>query len=480
MGLHRVVSVDFDGSVSEGSCDDILALPKNAPLIKQIKESNNLFTETHVFINSNRQSVRDDNGNSGLNRNGSCYPRIQGLSKEIGAIFHDVLLTDIYNDLEAGETFKQALTLLDLAQKDYVQDLVRAAKCPDWLHDSSKLSILLLQAHLFASLYPEDEFEFCFLDDKKEILDDLAAFFDIPENAQLLPYNLKNLFLIPHPSIRKISDNSSLILDDSLKNKKEKSALLTVIEKESPPSSEKQEEHTESYLSYAPIAGKGEIRFDYRDMIKKIAAVCIESAKFQTYDPCDESANPVRNYEQAKRGGFTLTAAMNFARDYALGKEPKDLPAPTEKLRRLAPAILQSKLEASEKLTTPAAPASPTAVSSKRGLLSSIFHPLRKEEKGKEKKKDRKEKNKLKDKKEIENLQHKLNKDLHEKFSNMEKEKEKKKESSSAPPATASTDVNQGPRSPEPARFFLESRARHPAAPPSSPSILSNHRGGIN
>ncbi|PJE15592.1 hypothetical protein [Legionella sp.] len=482
MALRRGFSFDWDGSTAPGGCDDIFAVPENILLIKGIKDSNPRYKETHVFINSNRQSVRDDNANSGANKNGSCYPRIQELSKEIGATFHPLLLTDIYNDLEDGETFKQALTLLDQSQKDYVQERVRATNPPDWLHDSSKLSILLAQVHLMASEHPEDKFHFYFLDDRKDILDGLAAFFAIKENRKLLPYNLEEFYLIPHPSIRKEPDNSLQNKADGLEDKEKESEFLTVIENESPPSLTDKKEEQDDYISYAPIAGEGEIRFDYRQMIKTMAAVCIESKKFQESDPTDQDANQVRNYEQAKRGGFTLTSTMNFVRDYVFGKEPKSLPEPTEKFKRLAPASLP----------LPAA-SSPTAVSPKKGILNSIFHPLHRKEKekdkGKEKEqekgkgkdrrkeKNKKEKHEARDKKETGNLQNRLNRDLKNRFV----EKEKKQAAQSVNPGIGSKEVTQGPIAPVPnGSFFSGSRARHPDAPPTSSTTLSNHRGGTN
>lgn len=246
-----------------------------------------------------------------------------------------------------------------------------------------------------------------------------------------------------------------------MENKEKEVGILTVIEKESPAlTSEKQEEPATEYISYAPIAGEGRIRFDYRQMIKDMAAVCIRSEKFQSLDPSTEMANRVRNYEDAKQGRFILTEAMDFARDYKEPKEPQD--------------------------THNTQPAPPSAVSSKKGFFSSILHPLRKDkgkdkeqEKGKERKKgeNKKEKDKPKNKKEKVSLQQRLNKDLQEKFSSMEKEKE---EETQAITSGMDFTVNQGPRTPvSNGSFFSDSRVRHPDAPPTSPSTLSNHRGGI-
>jgi Skp family chaperone for outer membrane proteins len=477
MASYCGFSWDFDGCLSSEEADDILALPANVLWIEHINESKGRYDGIEVFINSNRQSVRDDNSNA--KKNGSCYPVMQALSRKIGAKFHPILMTDVYNDLQDGETFQQALSLLDQNQKDYVQERARVAQPPDWLHDTSKLSTFLMQVHKMASEHPNDKFDFYFFDDRKDILDGLATFFAVKENRKLLPHNLQKLHIVPFPQQRIKRDNSMQVPVDDLKNKEKEGELLAVIEKE--------EEQTDDYISYAPIAGEGEIRFDYRDMIKEMAAVCIESKKFQESDPADKDANPVKNYNQAKNGGFVLSVEMNFARDYVFGKKPVTIPAPTDQLRKLPSVSLTTEMEAQEKLITQAAPPSPAAASSKRGLLSSIFHPFRKEEKEEKKQEKGKEREKGKSKKEKGSLQQKLNKDLHEKFSSREKKKEKEKEKElekeeelQALPSGMGSIINQAPRAAVPkGSFFSDSRVRHPDAPPTSPSILSNHRAGI-
>ena len=347
MPVIRGLSFDFDGSLSlEG---ERAILEANQEFLDSIKANNDLYAQTHVFIGSNRQSESDDSGNGCRNKNGSCYPHIKAVSDYLEANFDPFLLADLYNNLPAGEAYQKACSLLNESH-DYDDDTFHKKEHLNWLHDESKLSILIAQIHKLASEHPDDEIEFYFFDDKKEILDGLSAFFSKEENLKFLPKNLINFYLTPYPKIKS--------------------------------------EDGESYISYEPIKGTGEIDPNYRQTVKNIAAASIESETYQAYYPVDEGGKSVKSYAEAEKACFNLTT-INFVRDFIPGAKINFPPA-------------QEPTQESEKKSNKA-----------KGFLKSISSSLfningskiskRDNEKGKEKSKSKKiEKKSKKEKKHFE------------------------------------------------------------------------------
>ncbi|KTD31915.1 hypothetical protein [Legionella maceachernii] len=418
MALIRGISFDFDGSLSRIKGDIIL---QNLDFLNFIRAQNHKYAETYAFIGSNRQSIYDDSMNALSNKNGSCYPQIRKVSDYIGAKFDPFTLTDLYNNLKSGESFKLALSflkndMLNDNEESYAYDpsLIKQRQTPDWLHDESKLSLLLAQIHKLASEHPEDEIEFYFYDDQKKILDRLNAFFSIPENRRLLPKNLKELHLIPYPDIPKELDEK----DTLKKNKKRDSDpfLLAKLdnlkienkadgnlskqpddfkeENVATSAYSKKESLETQFISYPPISGIGEIDFNFRQTVQTMAAVCIESERYQNTFPTDFKANLVRSYAQAERGNFVLSTVMNFALDYVFGLIPKVFPAPVP--AELKTLSLESTLPLHEPLASRLEVSEPVSSRLFNFLPGFLKSSKAKEEKDKEKKEQEEH---LKDKK---------------------------------------------------------------------------------
>lgn len=289
MDIVRGVSIDYDGSFSQkGNKGNIIE--QNQPLLDLIKAKNDLYNHNYLFIGSNRQSVRDDNANSGVNQNGACYPQFIKISNYLKAHFDRFLLTDLYNDLLDGEAFDFALSLLDDNHIEYNQAEYKATVKMhfDWLHDESKLSVLIAQIQKLACKHPNDAIEFYFFDDKEEILNQLYSFFQLNKNRQLLPKNLKELKLFLYAGeMPKLDEKGDL---DSI---------------------------------FPPIIGEGEIDFNYSETIKQMADVCIKSLTYQSYDPTGPNFNRVMSYQDAKNVGFDVPV-VNFIRDYLPPQEKNE------------------------------------------------------------------------------------------------------------------------------------------------------------
>ena len=182
----EVYSFDFDGCLFnphylDSEKKDVIK--SNKALLNLIKQSKN---EKIVFIGSNRQSIQDDHYNS---RKGteSCFAAIIQVNKEIKGVLNTFVMTDLYNNLQNGDTFKQAL--IQLNKKSFYGEVkLNADSNAEWLHDKSKLTILYAQMHQVALEHPNEEIEFHFYDDREDILNGLHQY--LKQYTDLIPPNI--------------------------------------------------------------------------------------------------------------------------------------------------------------------------------------------------------------------------------------------------------------------------------------------------
>ncbi|KTD63347.1 hypothetical protein [Legionella spiritensis] len=283
MGLYRAISVDMDGCFFNKAylaSEKPDVIEANRSLLDEFSRAGEEYNGTTVFLDSNRQSIGDDNDNAASNETGSSYPCLLKIGDYLKADVDTFLLPDLYNDLEDGTTFAHALTLLDEASFDYDPDKFRKADRKEWLHDHSKLTILYAQIHKFACEHPSDTIDFYFFDDREVLLAGLHDYFS----------------------------NNRLMLPDNV--------TLHVCGYQGPGA-----EPLVTY--YKPITGLGQIDKDYKNSVKKIAAISIESPKCQEFGlSSTRSGRCVRTYEDAQEAGFLLTSPIDCVRDYHLGPPP--------------------------------------------------------------------------------------------------------------------------------------------------------------
>ena len=290
--IYDVYSFDFDGCLANFSFlsstyKDILTV--NRTLLDIIKTSRN---KKIVLVGSNRQAPRDDLGNSTADERGSCYPATLTIANELDAIFDDLLLADIYNDLPAGESLKQALKYIAANNKDYKEIKSKNFnKLYNWIHDTSKLTTVYAQMHKLASEHTDDFFNFYLVDDKKEdILEELYNYF--LKYPQMIPPNVKLHFRHYRGTIDR---NHNKI--DPL------------------------------YVDYPGIQGSGpEPDKNYRQTVKNIAAVTIEKMTEQGRDiAATKTTRPVATYTQAQGCNFDMDA-INCVKYYVPGMLPASSP----------------------------------------------------------------------------------------------------------------------------------------------------------
>lgn len=174
----RVLSLDFDGCLFNPSYCKSLSknvIRANHRFLKSLKQDNHLYSESTVFIGSNRQSKATDNIN--LKNRGSCFPAMDDIKDYIEATFDTFLLADLYGNLPDGTSFHRA------TDKHY-----KGAHA-HWVFDESKVTVLYAQMHRMAQEQPHESIIFDFFDDRdQDILDWLATFYSA--HPELIPSNL--------------------------------------------------------------------------------------------------------------------------------------------------------------------------------------------------------------------------------------------------------------------------------------------------
>ncbi|KTC94175.1 hypothetical protein [Legionella erythra] len=277
MALIRAISLDFDGAIFN---DDFHqhkdVIRANKSLLDQIANNAEGYEGTTLYAGTNRQSVSDDRANAYRNKTGSAFPHLIALAAYFKGR-HKVkldrfLLTDLYHQRKAGQSFNEAISLLANEGVDYDEEKIKKGPFKDWLHDQSKLTVLYAQIHRFAKKHSKDTLDFYFYDDRNDILDKLHAYFK--QNPHRLPDNLC-LHLKRYCGEGSLND-------------------------------------------YPPIQGTGKIDKHYKATVKRLAADTLESLQFQKKSPANTKGRPVRTYKEAEESNFVLTATLDCISDCQL------------------------------------------------------------------------------------------------------------------------------------------------------------------
>lgn len=305
--IYEIYSFDFDGCLANLfylSSEDKNIILANKGLLDALKSSPN---PKIILVGSNRQGLMDDYNNALPDKRGSCFPAVKLITRELNtheapATLDEFLLSDVYNDLADGTSFKMALRCIDKNKKDYIPGkLKKAEHHPNWMHDESKLTVLYAQIHKIAKDHPLDDLQFNFIDDREDILDNLHNYF------------LKYPELIPH--------NVTLHLKKYIGPYDKDNNPIDPIMKD-----------------YAPLRGtRAEADADYKHTVKIMAAVTIEQMNAKDYFlTATLSRKSISSYEEAKRYHFN-TSTIKVAAYYEPGMLPDKPPEYfTPKKSRLA------------------------------------------------------------------------------------------------------------------------------------------------
>ncbi|HHF7374169.1 hypothetical protein [Legionella bozemanae] len=205
----KIASIDWDGCLSHASYQTAvkadfhnkpeerrkfpdLCIEHNPLLINKLKE----LGINKIMVGSNRQDIRGDSSDTYVReketiyQTGSSYPNLQEIATHIGAEFDTFLLGDLYSGLEPGATHKAAIAL----QKDYnyppdFKCATEGKKVSEWEFEKNKISLIYAQIQKLALQHPNDEVEYTFFDDRKEILEAIENFFRA--NPEMIPGNVK-------------------------------------------------------------------------------------------------------------------------------------------------------------------------------------------------------------------------------------------------------------------------------------------------
>lgn len=209
-------SIDFDGCFSNEKSGDTLGLGWTTALTKdQVNQAyltanadflNRLSRgdKTVILVGSNRQDPYIDfsNGSGSDIPSGSVYPVMEAIAENLNATFDSFLLPDLAerDGPKKGETYKK------FKEKGYLNangsykvtikdDVLLNSSIFDkdgfslQQDDESKVSLVFAQMQLAAMENPNDQVEFNFYDDRKDIMEGLIDFFK--KNPELIPKNVK-------------------------------------------------------------------------------------------------------------------------------------------------------------------------------------------------------------------------------------------------------------------------------------------------
>lgn len=180
----RVNSFDFDGCLFNQdyiNSDEKDVIKANQTIFSVIKEQNHNYLKNIIFIGSNRQdkNMDDENKKKGGKVYGSCFPAIISVSEHLNAKFDNLLLADIYADLQDGESYRRAMLSIEQSVN---------FSHASWIWDESKATIIYAQTQKVANSHPSQEIIFNFFDDRDDILSELNDFFN--KYPELLPSNV--------------------------------------------------------------------------------------------------------------------------------------------------------------------------------------------------------------------------------------------------------------------------------------------------
>lgn len=210
MGKVVYHSFDFDGCFSNETSRHLLG--KNWTRLKSKKEVNDAFLtanneilssfkspdKTVLFIGSNRQTPHVDlsNGTGTEYPSGSVYPRMEAFAEQLGetTTFNPFVLSDLETDpVVIGQMFQKFKEMEYLEENGSYKNDATINKfekdgIKDQIDDESKVSLVFAQMHLAAMENPDDEIEFNFYDDRKDIMERVQKFFK--EYPELIPKNV--------------------------------------------------------------------------------------------------------------------------------------------------------------------------------------------------------------------------------------------------------------------------------------------------
>ena len=204
-------------------------IDENQSLISFMQRTQDQFDKKVIFVGSNRQSLLLDSEN-GMDDTGSCFAAVDYISKKLGAVFDRFTLSDIYLDLEPGQSIY--LFLQEVYKKGWQEQVLDFDKFCDlkdnWrlssLFDLSsgkffsedKINIIYAQIQKVASDHPNDEIVFDFIDDRIDILQYLGTFFRkhptlIPSHVTLRLFQYQMNILSPIGGNALSADNTQSI-----------------------------------------------------------------------------------------------------------------------------------------------------------------------------------------------------------------------------------------------------------------------------
>lgn len=185
----RVLSFDFHGClyIERQQFRMFSVVEENKQFLDTIKNQQQQFGKTITLIGSSSQAYDD---RAGFDDTALCFTEMPRLSEYINSEFDTFLLSDIYNNLNDGDSYKMAIQKIRGEQPGCLEGLsglfsgffYHTKRTEDY-YDVTKIEMLYAQMHKIAHQYADDEIQFYFYNGDKDVLNHLKSCFD--ENNRL-------------------------------------------------------------------------------------------------------------------------------------------------------------------------------------------------------------------------------------------------------------------------------------------------------
>lgn len=218
----RYYSLDFDGCLSNEAFFDALArieiddsgkkkpwteyasesqvnlalIEANLQFLESIKSTHtDEIADEFVIVGSNRQNLLIDwgNGSKSHSPTGSVFPRLKSIAQFLGAKLDKFLIGDIEAGKPFGTGFDQVsnssrLNANGSYKNSHINQIETDPINSKLVDDATKVSTLFAQMQKVSMEHPEQEIDFNFYDDRRDIIEGLISFFG--QHPELIPINV--------------------------------------------------------------------------------------------------------------------------------------------------------------------------------------------------------------------------------------------------------------------------------------------------
>ena len=273
----------------------------NRSLLEGIKGTKHNYSETIIFLGTNRQSKAIDDLNAEKYEKGlSAIPAIKTVSEYLEATLDKFMMADLYGSSSQDSNWRYKAPLPSGTSFDQaIENTSAGVTHADWVFDESKASLIYAQMHKIASEHPQDTIVFDFYDDRGDILVGLNTFFS--QHPELIPEKLT--LQLHHYAGNTPIENFTI-----------------------------QEGANKRDITLNPIAGRGEVDPNYGETVRQMAIQAMKTQDMKAKMSLEmlqftALVHPDKLQKRSNADAYVndgLTALLNITRSYCSQLERRE------------------------------------------------------------------------------------------------------------------------------------------------------------